>query len=390
MTEDFKQLIKSAIIDGEITDKKRQFLANKAEQLGIDSDEFEIVLESYLSSAKKNTSSASKQNLKIGSARRCPNCGALISYESICPECGYIFNSMEANASIESLFETLNQMSSRDVIKKRQVLENFPIPNSKSDILEFLVAFKSKLTNPDDKFTSAYLAKYTECVEKSKVYFPNDPDFYPFIHSLPEIRKGLKKGSTKRWIKNHKVLTGIIIYFSTSILFSIGATVFYADEFLPDKSSEKEARTMIANGDYEGARQFVKGIKSDYYSKKELLDDITIAEIESLTENGSYDEARTKSLNINDDYKRKKTIDDVIKKEVAMLVMNNKLEQALQAATAINDEYTRGNTCDDIKSKLIGIYIEDGDLMKAEQMANTMYITDTRTKYIDRINKLLY
>ena len=387
MTEDFKQLIKSAIINGEITDKKRQFLANKAEQLGIDADEFEIVLESYLSSAKKSTLGATKQTQKIGSVRRCPNCGAIISYESKCPECGYILNSMEANASIETLFETLNQLNSRDVIKKRQVLENFPIPNSKSDILEFLVAFKSKLSNPDDKFISAYLAKYTECVEKAKVYFPNDPDFYPFIQSLPEIRKGLKKGSTKRWIKNHKVLTGIIIYFAISILFSIGATVFFADDFFPDKSSEKEVRAMIANGDYDGARQFVKGIKSDY-SRKELLDDITVAEVESLIENGSYEEARTKTLNINSDYKRKETIDDIIQKEVATLVMNNQLEEALQAASAINNEYTRGNTSDDIKSKLIDKYIGEGDLMKAEQMARTMYNEYTRNKYIDRINKL--
>ena len=44
----FEKLIDLALIDGTLTDKKKQILMKKAEQMGIDLDEFEMVLEAKL------------------------------------------------------------------------------------------------------------------------------------------------------------------------------------------------------------------------------------------------------------------------------------------------------------------------------------------------------
>lgn len=428
-SEKIEALIKAALADGKLTDKERQVLMRKAAEEGIDPDEFEMVLDSKVAELQTGKP---KQNQKIESIKRCPNCGAIITFESRCPECGFVFSSLEANASIVSLFDTLKQMSSWDNRKKRQVIEHFPIPNSKSDILAFLVAFKSKLTNPDDSFSSAYLSKYDECIEKAKVYFPNDPDFNPFIHGLSDLKKGLKKGSTKRWIKNHKILTGIIAFAAINLLLFlaliIGLIVSDEKEFGPARAAEKEVRVLIAKGDYEnakveaqgitvkgiredllydiasaeidgfiaagnyeGARQIARGFKPDKYSFKsseDLLDKVTVSEIEALIENGLFDDARNKSLSIKSDYKREQTIDEIIKKEVFILVSNNQLEEALQKASTINSEYTRENTTDDIKAKLVEKYIKDGDLERAGQMAKTIEDEYTRNKYAERINKL--
>lgn len=391
-SEKMEALIKAALADGELTDKERQVLMRKAAEEGIDQDEFEMVLDSKVAEL---VTGKPKQNQKIESIKRCPNCGAIITFESRCPECGFVFSSLEANASIVSLFDTLKQMASWDNRKKRQVIEHFPIPNSKSDILAFLVAFKSKLTNPDDNFTSAYLSKYDECIEKAKVYFPNDPDFYPFIHGLSDLKKELKKGSTKRWIKNHKILTGIIAFAAINLFLFlaliIGVIISDEKEFGPAKAAEKEVRALIANKDYENAKVeaqgiTVKGIRED------LLYDIASAEIDELIAAGNYETARQIARGFKSDKYSFKSSGDLLDKvtdaEIEALIDNGLLDEALQKASTINSEYTRENTTDDIKAKLIEKYITDGELERAGQMAKSIEDEYTRNKYVERINKL--
>ena len=56
--EELEQLIEFALIDGTITDKERAVLINKALQLGINKDEFEMVLEARIHQMNKGQSSA--------------------------------------------------------------------------------------------------------------------------------------------------------------------------------------------------------------------------------------------------------------------------------------------------------------------------------------------
>lgn len=49
MNPDFERLIKTAIKDGIITDKEREILLRKAQSMGIDLDEAELIIESYVS-----------------------------------------------------------------------------------------------------------------------------------------------------------------------------------------------------------------------------------------------------------------------------------------------------------------------------------------------------
>jgi hypothetical protein len=72
---------------------------------------------------------------KAKGIRRCPSCGTIVSFEAKCPECGYVFDSVETSSAIRGLFEELRLIGPRDYARKKQVLESFPIPNSKKDIL---------------------------------------------------------------------------------------------------------------------------------------------------------------------------------------------------------------------------------------------------------------
>lgn len=151
-----EKLIDLAIADGQITEQERQVLFKKAESFGIDSDEFEMVLQAKLYErnhipdtssqlAHPNNASSVPTSNKYGSIRKCPACGSLIqSFSTKCPDCGYEFSHVSANHSIETLFNMLNDadMSAKlfdnTTRKKITIIENFPIPTTKEDILEFL------------------------------------------------------------------------------------------------------------------------------------------------------------------------------------------------------------------------------------------------------------
>ena len=80
--EKLEELIDAALADGVLTEKEKQVLFKKAQEMGIDLDEFEMVLDSRLVKIKKSEeekaqSSAPKSN-KLGDVKKCPACGAIV------------------------------------------------------------------------------------------------------------------------------------------------------------------------------------------------------------------------------------------------------------------------------------------------------------------------
>ena len=168
--EELENLIDAALADGELTEKEKQVLFKKAQSFGIDLDEFEMVLDARLyrlsqqKQAQQSTTSAPKSD-KFGDVKKCPACGAMIeAFTARCPECGHEFSNIAANSSIQKLFDLLNKAESetkedpkglfggllrtygamysfggtKDTRKKKAIVQNFPIPTTKDDMLEFL------------------------------------------------------------------------------------------------------------------------------------------------------------------------------------------------------------------------------------------------------------
>ena len=170
--EKLDNLIGMALMDGELTEKEKQVLFKNAETMGVDLDEFEMVLEAKLFEKQKSmekeqpkATSAPKSD-KFGDVKKCPACGSMVqSFQIKCIDCGHEFSNIESNASINKLFEILNdaenerkdeRMSFGNALegmfaksfgldsgnkvdsKKKTIISNFPIPTTKNDILEFL------------------------------------------------------------------------------------------------------------------------------------------------------------------------------------------------------------------------------------------------------------
>ena len=69
-SEELENLVSAALADGELTEKEKQILFKKAESMGIDLDEFEMVLNAKLFEAKKSLNvNETAENNKIESSQ---------------------------------------------------------------------------------------------------------------------------------------------------------------------------------------------------------------------------------------------------------------------------------------------------------------------------------
>lgn len=230
-SEELEEMIDGALADGVLTDKEREILRRRATSEGVDIDEFDLIMEARL--AKSNKAKVPpippippmasgyqrsphkdypQHNSKYGVLRKCPNCGATVMETSVkCSDCGYAFVAVEANRSVEKFSKKLEEinerypvssikdvlgLSSERVEQIYSVIYNFPIPLAKEDLLEFILFLEPKIrttgmhvTRGDEKIASAYRAKYFECVEKAKLFFPDDPMFTPLYQQYTKNKK---------------------------------------------------------------------------------------------------------------------------------------------------------------------------------------------------------
>lgn len=222
---ELEELIKAIIADGAISEKERSVLHRRAKEEGVDPDELDVIIEGriaaknnnfHLSQPKSSESipavPKSPSSSKYGTLKKCPNCGEIVKPgTAVCSSCGLEFSGIGAVNSVERFSEKIAEIEKqyplvekedRDGINPRasaitSVIANFPIPNSKEDLLEFIVFTESKFLHLNNSTESevailrAYKAKYIESVEKAKIYFGDDPQF-DYIFSKYEKNKKRK------------------------------------------------------------------------------------------------------------------------------------------------------------------------------------------------------
>lgn len=199
--EQIESLINLALADGELTEKEKQILFKKAESTGIDLDEFEMVLDAKLFEKQQTLKSAAPivttpKSDKFGDVKKCPACGAIVqSFATKCSDCSTEFRNIEASQNITKFFEKLDELESNrkenaydnqkqesgisvgTLIKwwifwwiliplklitylinkskpskwsttdsrKEEMIMNFPVPNSREEIIEFITLSVSKI-----------------------------------------------------------------------------------------------------------------------------------------------------------------------------------------------------------------------------------------------------
>lgn len=106
MNQDLEKLIELTLADGQLSEKERTVLFRKAKELGVDHDEFEIVLD-----AKLHQRQQAKTKFE-DSVKKCPSCKEPIpALSKVCIACGHVVNveasSSNSNISLETLIDNI-------------------------------------------------------------------------------------------------------------------------------------------------------------------------------------------------------------------------------------------------------------------------------------------
>lgn len=132
--EKMEALISAALMDGVLTEKEKQILFKKAQEQGIDLDEFEMVLDARLvelqkaeqekAEKKAAEKSAAPKSQRATDVRKCPVCGCVVpAFAEDCPDCGHHFSSFETTAAAKELEAKINQVYAEAEEQKHILLE---------------------------------------------------------------------------------------------------------------------------------------------------------------------------------------------------------------------------------------------------------------------------
>ena len=180
--------------------------------------------------------SSGRQQEYVGKVYKCPQCGEVLkSFVMNCPACGHELRGVKASSavkefalkleSIESrreyerpggLFaraEALQRVSKTDE-QKISLIKSFVVPNSKEDILEFMILATSSInlnaydttngaSKSNQELNAAWLSKVQQVYEKTKRSYASDNVFGEIKHLYDECHDSIKKKKKsviRKWI----------------------------------------------------------------------------------------------------------------------------------------------------------------------------------------------
>ena len=261
-----------------------------------------------LGSAKKNRSSEDIYN--------CPACGeALDAFALTCPACGFELRDKQAATSMADFSRRLNDIEATRPAKKKgrfgkgsghdertevsptdqrevTLIQSFPIPNTKEDLVEFLVLAASNVdpktfaetqdaTASARALSSAWYSKLCQAYEKAQLVLRGD-DILPSLSKRYEsVEKAVEKNRKKTTWKQLAVTLAVFVLIFAALF---GLAHYYssqnaeyraslsAEERLQYdidkeekncKSEESSIRSDISNGEYSDARNAIYALDFD-------------------------------------------------------------------------------------------------------------------------------
>lgn len=145
-----------------------------------------------------------------GEIVKCPNCGEILqSFLSKCPSCGYELRGVAVSNSIKDFSVKMEKATSTQ--QKATLIRNFPIPNTREDILEFMILaatnFNVNQSLSDDgeqkEISDAWFTKIEQCYQKALLLFKNnDEDFIKIKRIYDENQKSIASVKSRKNTKN--------------------------------------------------------------------------------------------------------------------------------------------------------------------------------------------
>ena len=153
-----------------------------------------------------------------GEIHKCPNCGEILdAFVTKCPTCGFEIRGTKGGTNkVEELAEKLQKTN--NISKKKELISNFYVPNTKEDIIEFFTLAVSQIDD-DNACSEAWCSKLDQTLIKAKLSFGNTEEYKYLVKLYGDAKKNKKKEDAKK----HRRITIRII---ASVILGIAGTVF--------------------------------------------------------------------------------------------------------------------------------------------------------------------
>ena len=192
------------------------------------------------------------QTVFEGNAHKCFHCGQpLGAFETRCRFCGTELRDVRISNAVGELAEKLENALSEQ--QRINIIKNFPIPNTKEDIFEFMVLASSNFDSSyyvthmyEEDISDAWLSKIEQCYDKAKLSFGAHADFatiesmyFKIKHECIEKENKIKyeekeKEDTKARLENAKQFQKSKLKI-VLIVFSVISALFCAVAFSDGK-----------------------------------------------------------------------------------------------------------------------------------------------------------
>lgn len=324
-----------------------------------------------------NADYSKRQQEFAGKIYKCPNCGEVLkAFEISCPACGHELRGTKASSAVKEFALKLEAIESRREYEKPRglfataeaqqrisktdeqkisLIKSFSVPNSKEDMLEFMILATSSMnmrtydsantniSKSEKEINAAWFSKVQQVYEKAKRSYSADSTFTE-IKALydscnEEIRKSKKKGIIK-WT----LMFGWMPIFFAIIFIWIGvySPIDERKEVARLESIVDEIEDQLAEGEYKYALMNADGlvysgaIRNDEQSRKwEIKREYWIDKvIEEAAENGVHLERPAEKI-IEDD------VDDEANAGGFVEGFKDGLQPGLDSAKENIDEFNR-------------------------------------------------
>lgn len=237
-------------------DKGARFCKNCGESIG-DNQKNNI----KKNETETNDNITERKAVYEGYIHKCPNCGEVMkSFSTNCTACGHEIRNTKSSTSVREFAQKLEKIESQkmpDFQEKESIMKkvfgkdfndedeleeaqdrfeeqknnekiniiiNYSVPNTKEDILEFMLLASSNVKDKggtDDEISKAWLSKMEQVHQKAEILFDKDDET---LNKINLIYTHKKEQIKKHKIKTVKIVIGCILGYVLlfSLLFFIG------------------------------------------------------------------------------------------------------------------------------------------------------------------------
>ncbi|MCD7741763.1 MAG: zinc ribbon domain-containing protein [Ruminococcus sp.] len=165
-----------------------------------------------------------------GDIHKCPNCGEIVTaFSAFCTTCGYEIRNGTSSSSVKEFALRISQIpNTSNITAKADFVSNYPVPNTREDLMEFMLLIKSHVNDKSDLdfdivMLKAWKSKLEQIYEKAKICMKDDARFDEINKNYLETKKLIKRKLNRKlrrdWCLKHCVF--LVGFWGTVILIVI-------------------------------------------------------------------------------------------------------------------------------------------------------------------------